>query len=90
MGLVTFLPRWIPMTVLSNKKLSPRIVKFLKYIPFAALGSLIFPDILYSTNDVSSATVGTIIAVLFASFKMNIVLVVVAAILGAYFFEILL
>jgi branched-subunit amino acid transport protein len=90
MAIVTYLPRWVPLTILSNKKLPVRLTLFLKYIPYAALGALIFPDILFSTNYLFSAIAGMAMACIGAYFGLNVVLVVLIGILAAYGVEILL
>ncbi|TCK87970.1 branched-subunit amino acid transport protein [Natranaerovirga hydrolytica] len=90
MAIVTYVPRVLPMVQLNDKTLSPKVAKFLSYIPFAALGALIFPDILYSTSHVLSAAAGTILAIVAASCKINIVWVIVAGIMGVYLIELML
>ncbi|MDD3839144.1 MAG: AzlD domain-containing protein [Clostridia bacterium] len=84
MALVTYIPRLIPLTVLRNKKLPPFWNRFLRLVPFAILSALIFPQVLYSTNNVISALVGVIIAITCAFLRMNITVVVFAAILGVF------
>lgn len=89
MALVTYIPRVFPMIFLKDKKLPPFIESFLKLIPVAALGSLIFPQILYSTGNLSSAVVGCIVAAICAYFELNVIIVVLGGILGVFAFEIL-
>ncbi|MCW1926702.1 AzlD domain-containing protein [Bhargavaea beijingensis] len=48
MAVVTYLPRAIPLTFLEGKELPPAISGVLRNIPFAVLGALIFPAILYA------------------------------------------
>jgi branched-subunit amino acid transport protein len=85
MGLVTYLPRLVPLVLFQNIPFTPFIRRFLQFIPFAALGSLIFPGVIHSTGDPSSAIAGTLIAVGLAWFRANIILVVMGAIAGVYF-----
>ncbi|MBM7868367.1 AzlD domain-containing protein [Heliobacterium gestii] len=86
MGLVTYLPRMLPLALLRHMKLPPLAHRFLRFIPFAALGALIFPGILSSTgsDQVAAATAGGITAVLLALFEMNLILVVAGGIAGAF------
>lgn len=89
MAVVTYIPRAIPMIYLNDKKLPPFLNRFLKFIPFAALGALIFPQIIYSTDNISSALFGSIVAVILAYFRSSVIIVVFGAILSVYIFEIL-
>nr|WP_280922219.1 AzlD domain-containing protein [Ammoniphilus resinae] len=87
MGAVTFLPRLLPMILLQNVSLSPFLNRFLQFIPFAALGALIFPGILESTGNPYSAVAGTVVSVILALFRVNIMFVVVGGILGVFLWE---
>lgn len=84
------IPRAVPLIYLTNKKLPPFLKNFLHFIPFAALGALIFPSILYSTNYINSAIVGGIAAAICAFFRFNVTIVVFAGIAGAFICELIL
>lgn len=90
MALVTYIPRLLPMVLLKDMKLSPSFKVFLQFIPFAALGALIFPGVLTSTGDMPSAAAGGIFAVILALSKANIMIVVLGGILGAYLWTVLI
>lgn len=90
MGLVTYIPRMLPMVILKDLKLPTRVKRFFDFIPFAILGALIFPGILYSTDSISSAVFGGMVAVLLAFYKVNLVIVVIGGILGAYVWSLLM
>ena len=47
MALVTYIPRMIPLTFLDGKELPPIVSGVLRNIPYAVLGALIFPGILF-------------------------------------------
>lgn len=51
MAVVTYLPRAIPLTFLEGRELHPAVSGVLRNIPFAVLGALIFPAILYAQPD---------------------------------------
>ncbi|HHW41248.1 MAG TPA: AzlD domain-containing protein [Syntrophomonadaceae bacterium] len=89
MGLVTYLPRLLPVVILNNLRLPPFLKSFLQYIPYAALGALIFPGVLYSTGDIRSALAGCTVSVVLAFYRLNIILVVVGGIAGVYLYELL-
>ncbi len=84
MGLVTYLPRMAPLVILQNLKLPKALKRFFEFIPFAILGSLIFPGILYSTNSIESAIFGGLIAIILAYFRTHILVVVFGGIGAVY------
>jgi len=89
MGLVTYIPRMIPMVVLNGVKLPARLKTFLGFIPFAALGALIFPGILSSTGDTGSAACGLAASILLALAKLNVMIVVVGGIAAVYLYQLI-
>lgn len=46
MGLVTYLPRWAPLAVLSRRRLPPWLVEWLDLVPAAILAALVVPALL--------------------------------------------
>lgn len=88
MGLVTYTPRMLPMVILKDLKLPVHLKRFFEFIPYAILGALIFPGILYSTNNIASAIFGGTVAVIVAFFRVNLVIVVISGILGVYIWNI--
>jgi len=50
MGLVTYLPRMLPATILSKRKIPDLFVEFLSYVPTAVLAALFFPGVLIVEN----------------------------------------
>lgn len=84
MAVVTYLPRLVPLVVLQNLKLSPALIRFMKFIPYAALAALIFPGILTSTGARQDAAVaGAVMSLLLAYFEVNLLLVVAGGIVGS-------
>lgn len=84
MGLVTYIPRMAPLVILQNLKLPKYLKRFFEFIPFAILGALIFPGILYSTNSIESAIFGGVIAIILAYLRVHIFIVVFGGILAVY------
>lgn len=81
---VTYLIRMIPFTFF-NKKIKSRFVRsFFKYIPYAVLSAMTIPAIFYSTGDVVTAAVGTVVAVALAFFNCPLIVVALAASLAAF------
>ncbi len=46
MGLVTFLPRWLPLVYLTKRSLPSWLVEWLDLIPAAILSALLVPELL--------------------------------------------
>lgn len=85
MALVTYIPRMLPMVLLQHVKLPLYIKRFMKLIPYAALGALIFPGVFNSAGaeHIGSAIVGCSIAILLAWLETNLIIVVAGGIAGA-------
>lgn len=84
MALVTYLPRMLPLAIF-RKPLRSRFIKaFLKYVPYAVLGALTFPDIFYSTGTLTTALCGTVVALVLAYFERSLVTVALGAIITVY------
>ncbi|MEQ8201585.1 MAG: AzlD domain-containing protein [Syntrophomonadaceae bacterium] len=90
MGIVTYLPRMLPVVFLKGVHLPRFWMAFLRYVPFAALGALIFPGILSSTGDTASAVCGGAAALLLSWARINIVLIVVGSIGAVYMWNLLM
>jgi branched-subunit amino acid transport protein len=87
----TYIPRMLPLVLLQNVSLPSYINRFMRFIPYAALGALIFPGVLSSTgaNHQEAAIVGCMIASGLAWLEMNLILVVVGGIFGAFIMNVL-
>lgn len=90
MAVVTYIPRVIPMVFVKKRLSSPFLRSFLYYVPYAALGAMTFPGILYSTGDIGSALVGMSIALLLAFFEKGLLEVAVGAIVAVYLMQFLI
>ncbi|MEG1442073.1 MAG: AzlD domain-containing protein [Oscillospiraceae bacterium] len=87
---VTYLIRFLPM-VLFKKKINNRFLNsFLYYIPYAVLGAMTFPAILYSTGSMVSATVGLCVAVILAFLKRGLLTVATVTCIVVFIIERLL
>ena len=63
---VTYLIRMLPLTFF-RKEIKSRFVKsFQHYVPYAVLGAMTIPDVLYSTGNIGTALVGLAVAVVLA------------------------
>lgn len=54
MGIVTYLPRWLPVFFLSRKSLPEWFMEWLDLIPVAILSALIFSDLFLSGSNSGS------------------------------------
>ncbi|TXL63972.1 AzlD domain-containing protein [Cerasibacillus terrae] len=85
MALVTMIPRIIPAFIVDHLIFKDWVNRFLNAIPYAALGALIFPAILYVIPDKPIiGLVGGVIAILLSLMNLNIILIVIGAILTVF------
>ena len=87
MAAVTYLIRMLPFVVF-RKPIKNRFIKsFLYYVPYAVLGAMTFPAILYSTSNLVSAAVGLTVSVILAWFGKGLLTVAVSACVAVYLTE---
>lgn len=79
---VTYLIRMLPMTVFRREIKSVFVRSFLYYVPYAVLGAMTFPDVLYATDSLWTALAGLIVAVLMAWRGRSLLTVAVGACLA--------
>lgn len=65
MALVTFLPRLLPLWLLSARSLPPLVVAWLRYVPPAVLAAMLLPAVLAPNDrvDLSSANLYLLAAI---------------------------
>ena len=84
MTIVTYLPRLIPMLILKDRPMHPKVKKFLIYIPFTSLSILLVRGVIETDPQTLIPTiVGIGVAGLVSWIKNNLVLSVVAGILAS-------
>lgn len=84
MAIVTYLIRMIPFTAFRKKIKSPFLKSFLYYIPYGVLSAMTIPSIFYSTGDMTTAVIGTVVAVVLAYLKLPLIVVALSASAAAY------
>lgn len=84
MAVVTYIPRFVPITFFRREIKSVYMKNFLDYTPYAVLGALTFPDIFSSSGTPVAAIVGTAIALILSFFKRGLVVVALGAIASVY------
>ena len=53
MSIVTYLPRALPMVILSHYNLPAWFTRWLTFVPSAIFGALVFPDIFITDNHIN-------------------------------------
>ena len=76
---VTYLVRMIPFTLFRRQIKSRYIRSVLYYLPYAVLSAMTIPAIFYSTGNLTTALIGTAVAVILAFFNMPLIAVALAA-----------
>lgn len=82
MSIVTYVIRMLPMVVFKRKIKSQFINSLLYYLPYAVLSAMTFPFILYSSGNMISAVIGTIVALTSAFTRRSLVVVAILACLA--------
>lgn len=81
MAIVTYIPRAFPLTFLEGRELPPLVSGVLRNIPFAVLGALIFPAILFvQEGHLLFGFIGAVAAFAFAFAGANVIIVVMGSI----------
>ena len=79
MAVVTYLIRMLPLAIFRREIKSRFFRSFLFYVPYAVLGAMTFPAILYSTASIWSAAAGLAAAVWLAWREKGLVTVALCA-----------
>lgn len=81
MALATYIPRMIPLVFLEGKELPPIVSGVLRNIPYAVLGALIFPAILFvQEGNLLFGIIGLLTSFLIAFLGGSVMTVVLGAI----------
>lgn len=90
MGIVTYIPRMLPFVLFQGVEPPPFLQGVLRNVPYATLGALIFPGILFMNEQIWYGVFGGIVALIVAYIGANIMIVVLSAIafltIFTYFF----
>lgn len=80
---VTYLIRMLPFTLFRRQIKSRFFKALLAYLPYAVLSAMTIPAIFYATGNLTTALVGTGIALVLAYMDEPLIVVAVAAAVGA-------
>lgn len=81
---VTYLIRVIPFVIFKGKITNTFVKSFLYYVPYAVLGAMTFPAILFSTGNYASAVAGLIVACILAFKEKSLLTVAIFACIAAF------
>jgi len=85
MMLVTYIPRLLPFIMILEKKLPSRLVKFLQYIPYTALGALIIPGVFSAIPEMPQASIlGIGFSFVYAWYRGGIIVSVLGSVLVSF------
>ena len=84
MALVTYLTRMIPFTFFKIQVKSLFIRNVLYFLPYAILSAMTMPAIFYSTGNVTTAVIGTAVALVLAYKGLPLIVVALAAAVAAF------
>lgn len=90
MAVVTYATRVIPLVLLRKDITNVYIRSFLTYIPYAVLGCMTLPAILYSTSSIISAAAGLLVAAILAYKEKSLLTVAASACVVVFVVEKLL
>ncbi len=79
---ITFVIRAIPLTFFNKKITNNFIRSVLYYIPYAVLSAMTFPFIFYSTGNIYTAIIGTVVALIASLTKRSLIVVAVLSCLA--------
>ena len=83
MAAVTYVPRMLPAVFMHRLQLPRWLQQWLKAVPYAALGALIFPGIMeVHAQEPAVGLLGGLVAGVLAFFRLHLVAVMAGAIAG--------
>mgnify|MGYP001076735270 CR=1 FL=1 len=86
MTLVTYIPRLLPFFIVSSSKLPKKVNRFLKLIPYTALGALIIPGAFTAVPQMPLAAVfGAGFALVYSWLRGGIIVPVFGSVLIVFF-----
>lgn len=86
-ALVTYLIRMLPLVLVKKKIQNRFLISFLYYVPYAVLTVMTVPSMFTATEYIVSASIGFVIALIFAYRGKSLVTVAAFACLGVFITE---
>ena len=83
LAVVTYIPRVIPLII--NKQIESNYIKsVLYYMPYCVLGSMTFPAVFYSTENILFSIIGTIVGICLAYKGKSLIQVALGSVIIIY------
>lgn len=84
--LVTYLPRMLPLVVLSKVTLPKKVLKFLDYVPIAILGAILIPSLVMKDQQLNISfgnefLIAGVLTIILAKFVKRVDVIVLFGIL---------
>ncbi len=89
-AIVTYFIRALPLTIFKKEIKSQFLRDFFHYIPYAVLGAMTFPAILFATRIIISGIAGLLVACIAAYFKRGLLSTALLAASAVYITELIL
>ena len=83
---VTYLIRMLPFAFFRHKIKSTYLKSVLFYIPYAVLSAMTFPYIFYSTGNLYTALIGTLVAIIGSICKRSLLVVAILSCVSVLLF----
>jgi len=84
MILVTYIPRVFPLIFIKDKIENNFVKSFLFYVPYAVIASLTFPSILYFTDNMILAIIGTTVSLVLSILNQKMYVVAFISVVVVY------
>ncbi len=81
---VTYLIRALPLVIFKGKITNRFVQSFLYYVPYAVLGAMTFPSILFSTENLAASIAGLITTCVLAFKEKSLIIVAAFACLASF------
>lgn len=86
----TYLIRMLPMVLLRRKLKNQFLLSFLYYVPYAVLSAMVIPAIFYASDNLVSAIIGFVVAVVAAFFDRGLVTVATLSCVSVFITELVM
>ena len=83
---ITYLIRMIPFVFFRKKIRSRYLLSLLYYVPYSVLSAMTFPYIFYSTGNVYTAIIGTVVALIASVSRRSLLTVAILSCLAVLIF----
>lgn len=85
MALVTYIPRVLPLMILTDKKTSKRLKEFLTFIPYTSLSILILRGIITASSEMRLPTIiGVSVAAIISYIQGSLLLSILGGIVSSF------